>query len=140
MYLIDTDVLSALRYSGPDARITRWFAARRTAEVYLSVVSIAEIELQILRLQSRDPDSARALGEWLDALVDLYGDRILEVNIAVARRWGQLSSDVGHEGADLLVAATALERGLTLVTFKVARFRPTGVPLLDPSSVLVTRA
>ena len=139
MYLIDTDVLSALRYSGPDARITRWFAARRTAEVYLSVVSIAEIELQILRLQSRDPDSARALGEWLDALVDLYGDRILEVNIAVARRWGQLSSDVGHEGADLLVAATALERGLTLVTFKVARFRPTGVPLLDPSSVLVAR-
>lgn len=139
MYLIDTDVLSALRYSGPDARITRWFAARRTAEIYLSVVSIAEIELQILRLQSRDPDSARALGEWLDALVDLYGDRILEVNIAVARRWGQLSSDVGYEGADLLVAATALERGLTLVTFKVARFRPKGVPVLNPSSVLVAR-
>ena len=139
MYLIDTDVLSALRYSGPDARITRWFAARRTAEIYLSVVSIAEIELQILRLQSSDPDSARALGEWLDALVDLYGDRILEVNIAVARRWGQLSSDVGYEGADLLVAATALERGLTLVTFKVARFRPKGVPVLNPSSVLVAR-
>ena len=80
------------------------------------------------------------MGEWLDALVDLYGDRILEVNIAVARRWGQLSSDVGYEGADLLVAATALERGLTLVTFKVAHFRPKGVPVLNPSSILVTRA
>ena len=88
MYLIDTDVLSALRYSGPDARITRWFAARRTAEIYLSVVSVAEIELQILRLQSADPALARALGEWLDAVVDLYGDRILEMDVAVARRWG----------------------------------------------------
>lgn len=139
MYLIDTDILSALRHAGPEARISRWFAARRTSEIYLSVVSIAELERQILRLHGRDEASARALGEWLDTVIDLYVGRILEVDIAIARRWGRLSSDVGHEGADLLVAATALERGLTLVTFKVSQFRPMGVPVLDPSSVLVSR-
>lgn len=140
MYLVDTDVLSALRHSAPEARITRWFAARRTSELYLSVVTIAEVERQILRRGAADARSARALGEWLDAVVDLYHQRIIDVDVAIARRWGQLSSEVGHEGADLLIAATALERGLTLVSFQAARFRPKGVPVFDPSSAIVSTA
>lgn len=140
MYLVDTDVLSALRHSSAEARITRWFAARRTAELYLSVVTIAEVERQIARYGNAQARSAKVLGEWLDTVVELYSERIIHVDVAIARRWGQLSSQVGYEGADLLMAATALERGLTLVTFQAARFRPKGVPVIDPSAMLVSAA
>ena len=64
----------------------------------------------------------------------LHGRRVLPVDLATARRWGQLSADLGHDGADLLIAATALEHGLTVVTRNLRHFRPTGVATLDPWS------
>ena len=137
MYLIDSDVLSALRGKNRDPRIVRWMEARRTADLYLSVVSIAEIESKIARLSTSNSRSARGLAAWLDSLIDLYGVHILEVDLDIARRWGRLSSGVVYDGADLLVAATALERGLTLVTLRVPHFRPIGVPTVDPSAVMV---
>ena len=137
MYLIDSDVLSALRGKNRDPRIVRWMEARRTADLYVSVVSIAEIESKIARLSTSNSRSARGLAAWLDSLIDLYGVHILEVDLDIARRWGRLSSGVVYDGADLLVAATALERGLTLVTLRVPHFRPIGVPTVDPSAVMV---
>ena len=137
MYLIDSDVLSALRGKNRDPRTVRWMEARRTADLYVSVVSIAEIESKIARLSTSNSRSARGLAAWLDSLIDLYGVHILEVDLDIARRWGRLSSGVVYDGADLLVAATALERGLTLVTLRVPHFRPIGVPTVDPSAVMV---
>ena len=67
---------------------------------------------------------------WLDRLLDWYGERVLPVDSATARRWGRLSATLGHEGADLLIAATALEHGLTVVTRNVRHFEPTGVPVV----------
>ena len=72
--------------------------------------------------------------DWLDSLLRLYAERILAVDLAVARRWGRLSDTIGHESADLLIAATAIENGLTVVTRNVRHFAPTGVPVLDPSA------
>ncbi len=77
------------------------------------------------------------MAAWLDSFTGLYGARILGVDLAIARRWGELSSDLAFDGADLLVAATALEKGLTLVTLRVPLFRPTGVQTADPSAVMV---
>ena len=57
---------------------------------------------------------------------------MLEVDVPTARRWGRLSGDLGNESADLLIAATALEHGLTVVTRNVKHFEPTGVKVLDP--------
>ena len=137
MYLIDIDVLSALRGKNRDPNIVRWMQAGRTADLYVSVVSIAEIESKIARLSTSNSRSARGLAAWLDSLIDLYGGHILDVDLDIARRWGRLSSGLGYDGADLLVAATALERGLTLVTLRVPHFRPMGVPTVDPSAVMV---
>ena len=108
-------------------------AATGRADLYLSVVSVGEIERGIERQQRRDPVHAQALAAWLDRVLALYGERILGVDLSAARRWGRLSGHLGHEGADLLIAATALEHGLTVVTCNVRRFEPTGVPVLDPS-------
>ena len=66
----------------------------------------------------------------LDRVLGWYGERILPVDMATARRWGQLSAALGHDSADLLIAATALERGLTVVTRNVRHFEPTGVDVM----------
>ena len=136
MFLLDTDVLSDLRRRERNPEIVRWMSGQRTADLYLSVVSIGEIERGIARKRSRDPAFARVLAGWLDTVLRLYGERILAVDLTAARRWGRLSATIGHAGADLLIAATALENGLTVVTRNVRHFEPTGVPTLDPSAPL----
>ena len=134
MFLIDTDVLSALRRRERFPQIARWMSRQREGDLYLSVVSIGEIERGIIRQERSKPEFARMLGLWLDSVVKLYGEKILGVNLAVARRWGQLSARIGNDSADLLVAATALEHGLSVVTRNVRHFRPTGVRVIDPSA------
>ena len=130
MYLIDTDVLSALRRRERNPEVARWLAAQRVTDLYLSVVSVGEIEQGLAGVKDRDPAFAARLEDWLDALLRLYGDRILPIDLSVARRWGRLSQKVGHAGPDLLIAATALEHGLTVVTCNSRHFRPTGVAVL----------
>ena len=134
MFLLDTDVLSALRKRKRHPEIARWVEQQRSADLYLSVVSIGEIERGIERQRRRDPVHAQALAAWLDRVLMLYGERILAVDMPAARRWGRLSGSLGLEGADLLIAATALEHGLTVVTRNVRHFAPSGVPVFDPSS------
>ena len=132
MYLIDTVVLSELRKRQRDPGVVTWIAAQRTADLFLSVISIGEIERGIALERPRDPEFADALTGWLDAALALYGDRILPFDLRTARRWGQLSAALGNDSADLMIAATALEQGLTVVTRNVRHFTPTGVPTLDP--------
>ena len=134
MFLIDTDVLSALRRRERYPQVARWMSRQRAADLYLSVVSIGEIERGVIRQQRSNPDFARTLALWLDSVITLYGEHILGVNLAIARRWGQLSARIGNDSADLLVAATALEHGLSVVTRNVRHFEPTGVGVIDPSA------
>ena len=132
MFLIDTMVLSELRLRRRDPGVVTWISRQRPEDCFLSVVSIGEIERGIARKRSTDASFALQLAGWLDQLLRLYADRLLPVDVGVARRWGQLSADIGHTGADLLIAATALERGLTVVTRNLRHFGPTGVPTLNP--------
>ena len=132
IFLIDTDVLSALRRRDRHPEMVRWLQAQRTADLYLSAVTVGEIERGIARQQRRAPSFARELSLWLDRVLAWYGDRILDVDVPTARRWGRLSGDLGHDRADLIIAATALEHGLTVVTRNVRHFEPTGVPVFNP--------
>ena len=130
MFLLDTDVLSALRRRERNPEIARWVGTQRTTDLYLSVVTVGEIERSIMRQQRRDPGFVRGLALWLDRLLAWYGERILPVDVATARRWGRLSATLGQDSVDLLIAATALEHGLTVVTRNVRHFEPTGVPVV----------
>ena len=132
MFLLDTDVLSALRRRERHSEAVRWMETQRTADLYISVVTVGEIERGISQQQPRDPPFAGELALWLDRVLAWYSDRILLVDAATARRWGRLSATLGHDGADLLIAATALEHGLTVVTRNVRYFEPTEVPTLNP--------
>jgi toxin FitB len=132
MFLVDTDVLSALAKRRRPAKVETWIGHQRISDLFISVVSIGEIERGIALQRGRDENFASMLAVWLDQILNLYGDRILPFDLASARRWGQLSAVIGHNGADLQIAATALEHGLTVVTRNVTHFEPTGVPVLDP--------
>ena len=132
MFLLDTNVLSAFRKRDRNPGLLGWMSVQRMSDLYVSVVSVGEMERGITRQQRRNPEFAQVLAAWLDDLLTVYAERILPIDLAVARRWGILSGSLGHDNSDLFIAATALEHGLTVVTRNVRHFEPTGVPVLDP--------
>lgn len=132
MFLVDTDVLSALRRRERNPKVVRWVSNQRGSDLYLSVVTIGEVERGIFQQRTRDPVFAQELTAWLEDVLTFYADRVLPVDLATARRWGRLTAELGHSSADLLIAATALEHGLTVATHNVQHFEPSGVPVVDP--------
>jgi toxin FitB len=136
MYLIDTVILSEMRKRRRHPGVVRWLRGRTADALFLSAVTIGEIERGIERQRIDNPVFVEALGAWLERTIELYADRILPVTTAVARRWGRLSARIGHGGADLLIAGTALEPGLTVVTRNIRHFAPTGVSVEDPFASL----
>ncbi len=139
MFLVDTDVLSALGKRRRNANVEAWIARQRTGDLFVSVVSIGEIERGIALQRRKNAGFASALAIWLDQVLAAYGDRVLPFDLASARRWGQLSAALGHDGADLQIAATALEHGLMVVTRNASDFEPTGIAVLDPFTPQPTR-
>ena len=132
MYLLDTNVLSALRRRDRNPEAVQWVESQRAADLYLSVVTVGEVERGITQQLRHNPSFASELAMWLDRVLRWYSDRILGLDVATARRWGQLTAALGHDSADLLIAATALEHGLTVVTRNVRDFEGTGVVVVNP--------
>lgn len=131
-FLVDTDVLSLLRRRERHPALAEWLADVDDEGLFLSVVTVGEIERGVVLKRASDPSFASALADWLDVTLRVFGDRVLDVTPAVARAWGRLSAEVGHGGADLLIAATARVHDLTVVTRNVRHFAPTGVGCFDP--------
>jgi predicted nucleic acid-binding protein len=132
-YLIDTNVLSELRRKAPDARVLQWFAQRPAGTLYLSVLTLGEIRKGIESLA--DPARRLALLDWLETeLPAFFMGRILPVDAPVADRWGRLVAQAGRPlpAIDSLLAATATQHGLTLVTRNVRDVAPLGVALINP--------
>ena len=132
MFLLDTNTVSALRRPDRHPLVAEWVVAQPSSEVFISVVTIGEIQRGITREERRDPPFARDLAIWLHQTIVSYGERILPFDIQSAQRWGRLSASLGHQDPDLIIAATALEHDLTVVTRNVRHFQPTGVRILNP--------
>ncbi len=132
MYLLDTNVVSALRRPDRHPGPASWLQVQRASDVYISVVTLGEIERGIAQQIPRNPDFARDLALWFERILAWFADRVLPVDVATARRWGRLSASVGNRDVDLVIAATALEHGLTVVTRNVRHFEPAGAPVLNP--------
>lgn len=132
MFLLDTVVLSATRKKRRDPGVVAWIRGVPSTDLFLSTITLGEVERGIERQRSINPPFAAELGFWLDATLRVYRDRILPLDIGSALRWGRLSARLGHAGVDLAIAAIALEHGLTVVTRNVADFVATGVPTLNP--------
>jgi hypothetical protein len=132
MFLLDTDVLSALRKKQRPAPLNNWLMRTRPSDMFLSVVTIGEIERGVEAKKRVDPAFAASLAAWLDGVLIDFDQRLLPFDLRSARRWGRLSATIGNSTPDIQIAATALEHGLTVVTRNVAHFRPTGAATVDP--------
>ena len=132
-FLLDTNVLSELRRDPPHAAVSGWAVAHNADLLFLSVVTILELEMGMLRLARRDGPQAAILREWITARVlPGFHGRILPVDTAVARRCAALHVPNPRPERDAMIAATALVHGLTVVTGNTADFARMGVPLLNP--------
>ena len=136
MYLLDTNVVSELRkirFGKADRHVAAWADSVDATDLYLSVITVQELEIGVLLAERRDPSQGAVLRAWLNHhVLPAFVDRILAVDTAVAQRSGRLHVPDPRPVRDGLIAATALVHGMIVVTRNVADFVPTGVPTLDP--------
>jgi predicted nucleic acid-binding protein len=132
MYVLDTNVLSALRRLDRAPKVANWLREQPERQLFLSVITLGEIERGIAQQEQRNREFAADLRAWIDRTLLLFGDRLLPFGPEEARLWGRLSARLGHSGADLLIAATALSHGAIVVTGNVTDFEPTGVEIVNP--------
>ena len=132
-YLIDTNVLSELRRKDPNPSVVNWVTNRPSSILYLSVLTLGEIRKGVEALG--DSTRKRELTDWLEAdLPHFFAGRILSVDAKVADRWGQIMATAGRPlpAIDSLIAATALQHGLSLVTRNSKDFQYQGLDVINP--------
>jgi len=134
MFLLDTNVLSELRRRDrTDAKVAAWADSVQPSDLFLSAITILEIESGALIVERRDKAQGALLRAWIDQKVlPAFAGRILPVDTAVAHRCARLHVPDPRAERDALIAATALVHRLTLATRNVADFEPMGVELFDP--------
>ena len=134
-YLLDTCVVSELSRPRPDPGVVAWMSEADVATLHLSAITIGEVQRGTLRLPAGKRRTS--LSDWSERLRRSFSGRVLPVDESVALRWAEIAARALQSGrpgsfADGLIAATALDRGLTLVTRKVTDFEPFGIALLNP--------
>jgi predicted nucleic acid-binding protein len=132
-YLLDTNVLSETRKRQPAEGVVGWIAATPPGRLYVSVLTLGEIEQGIARVRGRgDQQQAAALERWLLDVETGFEDRVLPVAIAVAAVWGRRQPTQPLPVIDALIAATARVHGMTVVTRNVKDFELAGVQVFNP--------
>lgn len=133
MYLVDTNVVSELRKPGADRNVRDWAVSVPAASLFLSVISLLELETGVLQMERRDARQGAVLRRWLERhVLQAFGGRVLPIDTAVARQCARLRVPDRMAEGDGLIAATALVHGLTVVTRNVSDFRAADVDLVNP--------
>jgi len=136
MFVLDTNVVSELRKAKAgkaDKNVTAWASKVPPGGLFLSAITILELETGILQVERRDPAQGAMLRAWLDAhVLPTFAGRVLAIDTAVAQRCARLHVPDHRADRDALIAATAIEHGMTVVTRNEADFKPTGVKILNP--------
>ena len=134
MYILDTNVISELRKAGKTHQnVKKWAGLLPSASLYISVISVLELEIGILLVDRRDKEQSAILRAWMDRhVLPTFSERILPIDTDVAQRCATLHVPNPRSDRDALIAATALVHGLTVATRNVADFERTGVGVLNP--------
>lgn len=134
MFILDTNVLSELRAGKPNQSpaVRTWAARVRPEAMYLTSVSVFEMEAGILRLERRSPPQGQAIRTWFDAVRGHFAERILPFSAEAALICAALHIPDPKSMADSMIAAIALEHGFTVVTRNSADFAASGVRSIDP--------
>ncbi|RZU99625.1 type II toxin-antitoxin system VapC family toxin [Spiribacter vilamensis] len=136
MVILDTNVVSELRKvraGKADPNVAAWAASVDATTLYLSAITLMEIELGVTAAERRDEAQGSMLRIWLEShVLPEFADRVLPVDTAVALRRARLHVPDRRSECDALIAATALVHGMSVVTRNVVDFEPTGVALINP--------
>jgi toxin FitB len=130
--LLDTVVLSELRKARPSKKVLDWFKSLDPKDLFISVITLGEIERGIAKVQKSNPQFASQLAQWLDQMVLVYAANIVPFEAKHARLWGRLSAKFGHDGADVLIACSALCCGMAVATRNDSDFAKFGVDIINP--------
>jgi toxin FitB len=131
-YLLDTNVVSETRKRRPHQGVLDFLATAETDQLFVSALTVGELHKGVEAKRAEDAVAADQLRDWLGAIETTFTRRVLPVDAAVARRWGELSARRSLPVVDTLIAATALVHGLTLVTRNVRDVRATGADTFNP--------
>lgn len=133
-YLVDTNVWSELRNRGrSDPNVRAWAQGVGETELYLSVVTVFELERGVLLVERRDAQQGLRLRTWLEQnVLTPFAARILPVDAGIARRCAAFHVPDPRPERDAMIAATAVAHGLTVVTRNTTDFEPMGVSFLNP--------
>ncbi|MCB5362259.1 type II toxin-antitoxin system VapC family toxin [Pusillimonas sp. CC-YST705] len=136
MYVLDTNVLSELRkvrFGKADANVAAWTESVDAADLFVSAITIMELELGVLSIERKDAAQGAMLRLWLEHhVLPEFSGRTLPIDTAVAQRCARLHVPDKRGERDALIAATALVHGMAVVTRNVADFKPTGVAIVNP--------
>ena len=136
MYVLDTNVLSELRKARlgkADANVLAWTEKVDAADLFVSAITIMELELGVLSIERKDAGQGAVLRAWLERhVLPEFSERTLPVDTAVAQRCARLHVPDRRNERDALIAATALVHGMAMVTRNVADFESTGVDVVNP--------
>ena len=139
MFILDTNLVSELRkvrLGKADERVATWADSVDATKLYLSVITIQELEIGVLLAERRDPAQGAMFRTWLNShVLPAFAGRILPIDTAVAQRSARLHVPNPRPIRDALIAATALVHGMTVATRNVADFESTGVQTLNPWTV-----
>ncbi|MBS0462334.1 MAG: type II toxin-antitoxin system VapC family toxin [Proteobacteria bacterium] len=136
MFVLDTNVVSELRKAKAghaDPHVAAWASSVTAGSLFLSAITILELEIGVHRMELRDPAQGAMLRAWLDGhVLTAFAGRVLAIDTAIAQRCARLHVPNMRSDRDALIAATALVHGMTVVTRNIPDFAPTGVALLNP--------
>lgn len=136
MYLLDTNVISELRkqMSGKaDKKVVAWAKSVPADSLYVSVITIMELEMGALSIQRKDSRQGNLLRLWLDTqVIPAFSGRTISIDVPIAQCCAGLHIPDPRSERDALIAATAIVNGMTVVTRNISAFEPTGVKLLNP--------
>ena len=132
-FLLDTNVVSELRKGAKaNSNVLTWARAVDQRQLFISVLVFGEIRKGLETLRRKDPVQAQALEKWLEGLRSMFSERNLPITDQIADIWGRNSADMPSPVIDSLLAATAIEHNLTLVTRNIQHVQKSGAKVFNP--------
>jgi hypothetical protein len=134
-YLLDTNIVSELRKKTPNTNVVQWFHGINHENLYISCLTIGELQFGAQKKLKSDIIQGQLLIKWIDDLVSIYNEQIIDIDISVSEEWGRLLNIDSSNAIDSLLAAQSIICNMTLVTRNIKHFKMFDIKLINPFDI-----